>query len=121
VEDVQVVAASLAAWLSSRSGVTNMQPPIVAAHPPEHSWFHWPRAVVPSFEIKCQYKGRARHFRYFIEHLDDLQSVEDTLRVHTNGELMIQIPDGFGGLQRNDIFYGNSSVAATVLGGEAPR
>jgi hypothetical protein len=121
VEDVQVVAADLAGWLSSRSGVTDMRPPIVAPPPPEHSWFHRPKAAVPSFEIKCHYKGQARHFRYFIEQLDDLRTMEGTLRVHTNGELLIQIPDGYGGLQRNDIFYGNSSVAATVLGSEAPR
>jgi hypothetical protein len=59
-------------------------------------------------------------FRYIIEQLDDPASVKNMFRVHTTGELMVEIPDNFGHIMPNDIYYGNRSEAAAALGSVAP-
>jgi hypothetical protein len=43
--------------------------------------------------------------------------VLETLKVHTNGELMVRVPDEYGAaLRPNDIYYNNWSAASAVLG-----
>lgn len=74
----------------------------------------------PSFEIRFTFKGHRRVFRYFIEALDDPVTVRQVLRVHTNGELMVVVPDEYGHIMPNEIYYSNRSTAAAVLGGIAP-
>jgi hypothetical protein len=55
--------------------------------------------------------------RYFIEAFDDFTLVCETLKVHTNGELMVRVPDEYGAaLRPNDIYYGNRGGAGAVLG-----
>lgn len=55
--------------------------------------------------------------RYFIEAVDDPNLVREALKVHTNGELMVRVPDAYGAaLQPNDIYYGNRSATGSVLG-----
>jgi hypothetical protein len=66
------------------------------------------------------FKNEHRVFRYFIEHFDEYETIKNTLRVHTNGELMVRVPNEFGHLMPNDIYYGNRSEAASTLGKAAP-
>jgi hypothetical protein len=122
LDEIQAVADDIAHYLARKAGVSDVQPPVVPPKPVSRSRlpFARPHAARASFEIQFTFKGRHRVFRYFIEHFDDLVAVKNTLRVHTNGELMVQVPDGFGNLQTNDMYYGNRSVAASTLGAVVP-
>lgn len=79
------------------------------------------RRPEPSFEIHMIYKGQARQFRYFFEQIDDEATMMSILRVHTNGELMVRVPNEFGQPMANDIYYGNRSTSAPGLGDPAPH
>jgi hypothetical protein len=122
-DNIQAVAAYLARWLSSRAGVGDVQ---VVIPPPLPRRSKLPRPpfltapASPAFELHLTYKGERRVLRYFIEAIDDLTLVCDTLKVHTNGELMVRVPDEYGSaLRPNDIYYGNRSSAGAVLGDTA--
>ena len=121
MDEIRALADNLADWLSQKVGVTSVQPPIFAQKAAKHSRlaFHRSRPKAPAFEIKFIFKNQPRRFRYFIENIDGLATMISTLRVHTNGELLIRVPDGSSQLWPNDIHYGSRSVAAAALGEEA--
>jgi hypothetical protein len=75
----------------------------------------------PSFELHFTFKGQPRLFRYFIEQADDPEAILTTLRVHTNGELLVRVPNEYGQLLPNEIYYGNRSTTAPGLGDLAPN
>jgi hypothetical protein len=122
VDEIRALAGELVDWLSQKVGVTSVQPPIFAQKAAKHSRlaFHRPGPKAPAFEIKFIFKNQPRRFRYFIENVDDHAAMINTLRVHSNGELLIRVPDGTSQLWPNDIHYGSRSVAAAALGEEAP-
>jgi len=123
LDEFRALADDVAEWLSRKVGVSSVQPPViprkqaVRARTP----FHRRAPSTPSFEITFTFKGRARHFRYFIETVDDLAVMKSTLRVHTNGELLVTVPDGPLQVMPNDIHYGSRSVEASAFGEPAPR
>lgn len=127
------VALDLARWLRNKPGVTEVQPPVMSPRMPKaRTRLPMPAALplpIPrflkskrqaSFEIRCTYKGKRRVFRYFVETLDDAGDMRDVLVVHTNGELLVEVPDEFGHLLPNDIYYDNRSRTVSVLGGYNP-
>jgi hypothetical protein len=126
--DVLPIANDLARWLQSRAGVTDVRPPIMAPKQPTRRFplpvpvpaFLLPGGKGPAFEISFTYKGEPRTFRYFIEAPDDPATIGQTLRVHTNGELIVRVPDEYGHLMPNDIYYDNRSAAAQGMGSAAP-
>jgi hypothetical protein len=131
--DLALIAQDLARWLRNKPGVTEVQPPIMdpklprprprlpmpVALPLPVPPFLSPKPQ-PSFEIRFTFKGHRRIFRYYVEAVDDPVTVRQVLKVHTNGELMVAVPDEYGHIMANDIYYGNRSEAAAVLGGVAP-
>ena len=125
--DLAGIATDLVRWLQAKPGVSNVQAPNLSPHSTGPR-FRVPvplppalRRPTPSFEIRFTFKGRPRVFRYFIEMFDDPDTIRNTLRVHTNGELMVRVPDAYGHLQENDIYYSNRSATATTLGKTAPN
>ena len=130
--DLAPIAQDLARWLRTRPGVSDVQPPVLAPRPATlRPRLPMPIALPlpgflsnkrqPSFEIRFAFKGERRVFRYYVEALDDPATVRDTLRVHTNGELMVRVPDEYGHIVANEIYYSNRSTSATVMGNPAPR
>lgn len=117
-------AHELARWLASRPGVGEVQASVTPRQrgglrsrlplPPPLG-----KARQPDFELRFTYKGLARRFRYFMEDQGDPQTVLATLRVHTNGELMIKIPNEHGTLVPNDIYY-DTRTATPGFGEPAP-
>jgi hypothetical protein len=118
LDEFRALADDLTDWLSRKVGVTSVQPPVFPQKPASRSRFPFrrPSASMPSFEIKFVFKGQTRRFRYFIESADDMTTMKNTLRVHTNCELLVLVPDGAHKLLTNDMYYGNRSMTATVLG-----
>ncbi len=123
MDDFGALANDLADWLSGRAGVTSVQRPLIPQHSaaPRRGPFHRPAAAAPAFEIRFTFKGRPRRFRYFIEGVDDSATMKATLRVHSNGELLVTVPDGPTSLMPNDIHYDSRFVAAGVFGEVAPN
>ena len=118
------VARDLARWLGARPGVSEVQESVT---PRKRGGFLSRLPLPPplgkprqaDFELRFTYKGQARRFRYFMEGRDDAQTVLSTLRVHTNGELMVKVPNEHGTLLPNDIYYDNRT-AAPGFGDPAP-
>jgi len=109
------LAHELARWLMARPGVAEVQESVaprrqggLLSRLPLPPPFGKPRQA--DFELRFTYKGQARRFRYFMEGPDDAQTVLGTLRVHTNGELMIRVPNEHGNLLPNDIYYDNRTA-----------
>jgi hypothetical protein len=115
----------MARWLQTRPGVHDVQISLPQGRrsgtrrrlplPPAL------RGTAPSFEIRFIYKGQPRLFRYLLEQVDDTQAILSTLRVHTNGELLVRVPNEHGQLLPNEIYYGNRSATAPGLGDPAPN
>jgi hypothetical protein len=109
------LAQDLVRWLRTKPGVSDLQPPIT---PPKPRRSRLPKPPFvgdgpqPDFELHFTYKGQPRLFRYFIEQPDDPQTMLDNMRVHTNGELMVRVPNSYGQLLPNDIYYANRSAAS---------
>jgi hypothetical protein len=123
--DYARLAEALVQWLRTRPGVTDVEQveltaPHRAGRPalPKPSFL---KLQVPDFVIRFNYKGEQRNFRYIIEHKDELTSLLSTLRVHTNGELMVRVPNAVGRLEPNDIYYRNRSSFAPGVGDPAPN
>jgi hypothetical protein len=131
--DLALIAQDIARWLRNKPGVTEVQPPEMApklsrprprlpipvALPLPVPSFLSPKHT-PGFEIRFTFKGHRRVFRYFVEAVDDPVTIRQEFRVHTNGELLVVVPDEYGHIMPNEIYYGNRSTAAAVLGGIAP-
>ena len=123
--DLEPVIEGLVRWLRTKPGVSEVRQPVLA---PRASRPRLPLPMPkslrgghdPSFELHFTYKGVPRVFRYFIEQVDEPTTMLNTLRVHTNGELMVRVANDFGQIMSNDIYYANRSVAASVLGKPAP-
>lgn len=127
--DRSYIARELGRWLQTRPGVgelrVNLNPartggirvpmPLPLPLPP------FLRGRQPSFELRFVYKGEPRQFRYFLEQTDDPGTMLSTLRVDTNGELLVRVPNAYGQLMPNDIYYGNRSTTAPGLGEPAPN
>jgi hypothetical protein len=127
LENVRSIADDIARWLTRKAGVRDVGPPLLTPRSTARRGLPFPRPPFlpkiphPSFEIQFMFKGETRLFRYIIEQFDDIEAIKDTLRVHTNGELMVRVPDEFGALMPNVIYYENRSVAGSALGHVAPR
>lgn len=119
------VAEALVHWLRTRPGVTDVElvevPARRRAERPALPKPGFLKTAVPDFVIRFNYKGEQRNFRYMIEHKDDVTSLLSTLRVHTNGELMVRVPNAVGRLEPNDIYYRNRSSFAPGVGDPAPN
>jgi hypothetical protein len=123
--DYSLIAQDLARWLQTRPGVRDVHVAQAEARrggllgrlpkPPAL------RGTEPSFEIRFHYKGQPRIFRYFLEQTDDTEAILGTLRVHSNGELLVRVPNEYGQLLPNEIYYGNRSTTAPGLGDPAPN
>ena len=123
VSTIQGIPEEMARWLRTRPGVADVRV-VIAPRKRSRLPLPLPPALRPpqeSFELHFTFKGTPRVFRYFIEQQDDVQTILDTLRVHTNGELMVTVPNDFGQALPNDIYYSNRSVAGSGLGHLAPN
>ncbi len=118
LDEIKDLADDLAAWLSRKDGVSSVQPPVLPGKPSPRSRFPFRRSApaAPAFEIRFVFRGQARRFRYIIENRDDLATMKTTLRVHTNGELLVRVPDRANQVMANDIYYGSRSIVAAPLG-----
>jgi hypothetical protein len=125
--DISFIARETARWLQTMPGVRDLH---VAPAAPRHGGLRARlplplppalRGTDPSFEIRFTYKGQPRIFRYYIEQVDDVETVLNTLRVHSNGELLVRVPNEYGQLLPNEIYYGNRSATAAGLGNPAPN
>jgi hypothetical protein len=123
LDDVARIANDLARWLVQKAGVTGVQPPVTALQSAARlrAPFRRSETSQPAFELHFAYKGSGRCFRYFIENFDDPESVCNILRVHTNGELLVVVPDKYGNPLPNAIYYGNRSVAGAAYGNPVSR
>lgn len=123
--DFSFIAGELARWLQTRPGVRDVQ--VSQPQAPRgglRARLPLPPALRgsrPSFDIRFTYKGQPRLFRYFLEQADDTEAILSTLRVHSNGELMVRVPNEYGQLLPNEIYYGNRSTTAPGLGDPAPN
>jgi hypothetical protein len=120
--EMTAIADSLARYFRTLAGVSEVRDPVFASPPPTKR-----RLPVPSlkskkgaaFEISFVYKGEPRTFRYYFDGKDDLRSAGGILRAHSNGELMVRVPDDYGHVVPNDIYYVNRIAGAP--GSLAPR
>lgn len=119
------LAEMLMQWLRTRPGVSDVElvewtAPRRAGRPalPMPPFL---KSQVPDFVLRFTYKGEQRNFRYMIEHKDEMASMLSTLRVHTNGEMMVRVPNAVGRLEPNDIYYRNRSSFAPGVGDPAPN
>ena len=128
--DRGAIAAALAAWLRSKPGVRDVQAPNLATRRPASripipfplpSFLNIGGGPAPSFELRFTFKEQPRTFRYFIEQQDDQETIINVLRVHTNGDLLVRVPDEYGHIVPNDIYYSNRSSAGAAYGSAAPR
>jgi len=117
-----VITQELVRFLRSKPGTSEVQPAIMSPAPHKaRSLFPFPLPKpprkagppAPTFEIHFTYKGQPRVFRYIIEQADEAQTMINTLRVHTNGELMVRVPNAYGQLMPNEIYYTNRSAVAS--------
>jgi hypothetical protein len=109
--EVTAIAEDLYRYLRSVGGVSEVHRPVPIrkkpaprGRPPVPAFMAAPEAA---FEISFVYKYEARIFRYYVDARDDLRAVTETLRSHTNGELMVRVPGGYGDVLPNDIHYVN--------------
>jgi hypothetical protein len=118
------IAEALVRWLRTRPGAQDVHIVHTAEGAPGGPHLPKPpfrQTPVPTFAIRLVYKGEPRLLRYYIEQEDEPAAMERTLRVHTNGELMVRVPGEFGRLAPNDIYYRNASRFAPGVGDPAPN
>jgi hypothetical protein len=122
--ELEPVARELARWLRAVPGVTEISGPIMS---PKTSKPRGPMPKLPkpsflggspdpSFELRFIYKNQRRVFRYFVDQPDTPEAMVSNLRVHSNGELMVRVPNEFGQLMPNEIYYVNRSAGVTTPG-----
>jgi hypothetical protein len=120
--EMTTIADGLAGYFHALAGVSEVRGPVYAAAPPAKR-----RLPVPgfrskksaAFEISFVYKNEPRTFRYYFDGKDDLRAAGAILRAHSNGELMVRVPDDYGHVIPNDIYYVNRIDSAP--GSLAPR
>lgn len=120
--DLTTIADNLAAYLRSRSGISDVHVRLGAAAGKDKKRLPIPPFLAkqrPAFEINFIYKNEPRTFRYYVDPREDLRVVGDLFRVHTNGELMVRVPDDYGRIVPNDIYFVNRIDVAQ--GVPAPR
>jgi hypothetical protein len=124
LDNIALLANDIAQWLTRKSGVNDVQPPRLTPASAPRSRFSRPpfrpAPAQPAFELRFTFKGEHRVFRYFIEEFDDATTARQMLQVHTNGNLLIRVPNDAGVPMHNDIYYGNRTEAAAALGKAAP-
>jgi hypothetical protein len=119
--DLTSVADNLAAYLRTRSAISDVHVRLGAARQ-EKKRLPIPPFLVkqrPAFEINFTYKNEPRTFRYYVDPHDDPRAIGDLFRVHTNGELMVRVPDDYGRIVPNDIYFVNRIDVAQGM--PAPR
>jgi len=109
--EVTAIAEDLFRYLRAVGGVSDVHRPVPIlkkpsprGRPPTPAFIAIPGAA---FEISFTYKNEARTFRYYVDARDDLRAVTQTLRSHTNGELLVRVPGEYGDVMPNDIHYVN--------------
>ncbi len=120
--DLTTIADNLAAYLRTRSGISDVQVRLGAAAGKDKKRLPMPSFLTkqrPAFEINFTYKNEPRTFRYYVDPREDLRVVGDLFRVHTNGELMVRVPDDYGRIVPNDIYFVNRIDVAQGM--QAPR
>lgn len=120
--DLTTIADNLAAYLRTRSGISDVQVRLGAAAGKDKKRLPMPSFLTkqrPAFEINFIYKNEPRTFRYYVDPREDLRVVGDLFRVHTNGELMVRVPDDYGRIVPNDIYFVNRIDVAQGM--QAPR
>lgn len=126
--DLTPIATELVRWLGTKPGVSAIQGPIISPKRLSQSQrlplpmpsFLRAAVAAPSFEIRFLYKGQQREFLYFVEQQDDPRTILNTFRVHTNGELLVRIPNEHGQLMPNEIYYVNRSSSSAAFGSSEP-
>ena len=120
--DLASVADNLAAYLRTRSGISDVRVrlgPVARQGKKRLPIPHFLAKQGPAFEINFVYKNEPRTFRYYVDPREDPRTVADLFRVHSNGELMVRVRDDYGRIVPNDIYFVNRiDVAAGML---APR
>jgi hypothetical protein len=120
--EFMTIADGLARYLGALSGVSEVHAPLFAPARPAKRRLPVPRFLTKqgaTFEISFVYKNEPRTFRYYFDGKDDLRAAGEILRVHSNGELMVRVPDDYGHVVPNDIYYVNRiDIAPGTL---APR
>ncbi len=120
--EMTTIADSLALYFRALAGVSEVHDPVFAPPPPAKR--RLPRPGFKSkksatFEISFVYKNEPRTFRYYFDGKDDLRPAGAILRAHSNGELLVRVPDDYGHVVPNDIYYVNRIDGAP--GTLAPR
>ena len=116
------IADGLARYLRTLSGVSEVRAPVFTGGSPAKKRLPIPRFLSKpdaTFEISFVYKNEPRTFRYYFDDKDDLRGAVPILRAHSNGELMVRVPDQYGRVMANDIHY--VYRINTALGALAPR
>jgi hypothetical protein len=119
--DLTTVADNLAAYLRTRSGISDVHVRLGATRQGKKRLPIPPFLVQqrPAFEINFIYKNEPRSFRYYVDPREDPRVVGNLFRVHTNGELMVRVPDDYGRIVPNDIYFVNRIDVAQGM--QAPR
>ena len=120
--DMTTIADSLARYFRALAGVSEVRGPLFTPARPAKRRLPVPRFLSKqgaAFEISFIYKNEPRTFRYYIDGKDDLRAAGEILRAHSNGELMVRVPDDYGHVVPNDIYYVNRIDSAP--GTLAPR
>jgi hypothetical protein len=120
--DVTAIADGLVRYFRTLAGVSDVHGPLFAPPPPARRRLPVPSfksKKSPAFEISFVYKNEPRTFRYYFDGKDDLRAAGSILFAHSNGELMVRVPDDYGRIVPNDIYYVNRIDSAP--GTLAPR
>lgn len=109
--EMTAIADNLARYFRTLAGVSEVRDPVFASPPPPKRRLPMPslksKKQDAAFEISFVYKGEPRTFRYYFDLKDDLRAAGGILRAHSNGELMVRVPDDYGHVVPNEIYYVN--------------
>jgi hypothetical protein len=120
--ELTTIADGLVRYFHSLAGVSEVRGPVFAPPLPPKRRLPMPGLKTKksaTFEISFVYKNEPRTFRYYFDGKDDLRAAGSILRAHSNGELMVRVPDDYGNVVPNDIYYVNRIDSAPGM--LAPR
>lgn len=96
--DTDAVAASLVKWLKADKHATDVRVDSIV--------LTGSKAGEPGFAISFAWQMQHRAFRYVIRRVDPIPEMARVLRVESQGELLVQMPNSTRtGLEPNIIYY----------------